>query len=175
MTTDEFRDCLVEYYQTEVLGEAFYEALIEKFHDRDQFYKIGSLLQIETETKARLRPTILELGGSVEESEQSRRSGRELADSIADGDWKEFVSVLSSVGEPLLARQREVADTAPPAYRDLAQSMRVHGESIQNFAERELAGEAAHSIGEVALQLKFPLQRPQIERASSTTDTLLVR
>jgi len=161
MTTDEFRDCLVEYYQTEVLGEAFSEALIEKFHDRDQLYKIGCLLQLETETKARLRPTILELGGSVEELEQSRQSGRELADSIADGNWKELVSVLSSAGEPLLARQREVAGTAPSAYRDLALSMQVHGESIQNFAERELAGEAAHSTDEIVQQLKFPLQRPK--------------
>ncbi len=161
MTTDEFRDCLVEYYQGEVLGEAFCEALIEKFHDPEQLYKIGSFLQLETETKARLRPTILGLGGSVEESEQSRQSGRELADSIADGNWKVFVSVLSSAGEPLLARQREVAGTAPSAYRDLAQSMRVHGESIQNFAERELAGEAAHSVNEIVQQLKFPLQHPK--------------
>ena len=161
MTTDEFRDCLVDYYQTEVLGEAFCEALIGKFPDPDHAYKIGSLLQLETETKARLRPAIVQLGGSVEEFEQSRQSGRELADSIAGGDWKGFVSVLNSAGEPLLNRQREVADTAPSAYRDLAQSMRVHGESIQNFTDAELAGESSQSIDEVVAQLKFPLQRPR--------------
>ena len=161
MTTDEFRDCLVDYYQTEVLGEAFFEALIGTFSDPDHAYKIGSLLQLETETKARLRPAIVQLGGSVEELEQSRQTGRELADSIAGGDWKEFVSVLNSAGEPLLNRQREVAETAPSAYRELAESMRVHGESIQNFTEAELAGEESHSIDEVVEQLKFPLQRPQ--------------
>ena len=161
MTTDEFRDCLVDYYQTEVLGEAFFEALVGAFSDPDHAYKIGSLLQLETETKARLRPAIVQLGGSVEELEQSRQTGRELANSIAGGDWKEFVSVLNSAGEPLLNRQREVAATAPSAYRELAESMRVHGESIQNFTEAELAGEASHSIGEVVEQLKFPLQRPR--------------
>lgn len=79
MTTDEFRDCLVDYYQTEVLGEAFFEALVGAFSDPDHAYKIGSLLQLETETKARLRPAIVQLGGSVEELEQSRQIGRELA------------------------------------------------------------------------------------------------
>lgn len=161
MTTDEFRDCLVEYYQGEVLGEAFCEALIEKFDNPVQLYKIGSFLQLETETKARLRPTILELGGSVEELMQSRQSGQELANSIADGNWNGFASALSAAGAPLLARQREVAGMAPSAYRDLAQSMRVHGESIQNFAERELAGEGAHSIDEIVQQLKFPLRPPK--------------
>ena len=63
MTTDEFKACIVTYYQTEVLGEALFESLITKFQEPDHRYKIGSLLQLETETKARLRPTLLELGG----------------------------------------------------------------------------------------------------------------
>ena len=161
MTLDEFRERLVDYYQTEVLGEAFYEAIIESFSDPDHVYKIASLLQLETETKARLRPAILQLGGSLEELEQSRQAGRELASSINGGDWKAFVSTLNSAGEPLLETQREVAETAPSAYRELADSMRVHGESIQNFSEAELAGDASHSIDEVVEQLRFPLLRPQ--------------
>jgi hypothetical protein len=42
---------------------------------------------------------------------------------------------------------------------ELALSMKVHGESIQRFTERELTGDSAHSIDGVASQLKFPLQR----------------
>ena len=160
MTTDEFRDCLVDYYQSEVLGEAFFAALLDSFPDADHTYKIGSLLQLETETKARLRPAIVQLGGSVEELEQSREAGRELASTITSGDWNEFISALNSAGEPLLERQREVAEIAPPAYRELAESMRVHGESIQNFSEAELAGDSVHSISEVVEQLRFPLQPP---------------
>jgi hypothetical protein len=37
--------------------------------------------------------------------------------------------------------------------------MKVHGESIQGFTERELAGDSAHSIDGVVSQLRFPLQR----------------
>ena len=159
MTIEEFRDCLFDYYQTEVRGEAFFEAMLRKFDKPDYVYKIGSLLQLETETKARLRPTILELGGSVEELESSREAGRNRAASISAGNWQEFVAVLNQVGEPLTNRQREVSEIAPQPYRELALSMKVHGESIQGFTERELAGDSAHSIDGVVSQLKFPLQR----------------
>jgi len=134
--------------------------MLTKFEDPDHLYKVGSILQLETETKARLRPAILELGGSVEELERSREAGRNRAASISVGNWEEFVALLNKVGQPLTNRQREVSEIAPPPYRELALSMKVHGESIQNFTERELAGERAHSIDEVVAQLKFPLQRP---------------
>jgi len=159
MTIDEFRDCLLDYYQTEVRGEAFFAATLSKFDAPDHAYKLGSLLQLETETKARLRPTILELGGSVEELESSRLAGRSRAASISAGDWEGFVRVLNKVGEPLTNRQREVSEIAPQPYRELALSMKIHGESIQDFTDRELAGDSAHSIDSVVLQLKFPLRR----------------
>jgi len=159
MTIEEFRDCLRDYYQTEVRGEAFFAAVLGKFDKPDHLYKIGSLLQLETETKARLRPTIFELGGSVEELESSREAGRNRAASIGAGNWEEFVVVLNKVGEPLTNRQREVSEVAPQPYRELALSMKVHGESIQGFTERELAGDSVHSIDDVVSQLKFPLRR----------------
>ena len=45
MTTEEFRDCLVDYYQTEVFGEAFFEALLE-----------SSQATVTGEVKIMLRP-----------------------------------------------------------------------------------------------------------------------
>ena len=159
MTIEEFRDCLLDYYQTEVRGEAFFGSVLAKFDEPDHRYKIGSLLQLETETKARLRPTILELGGSVEEFESSRAAGRSRAASLTTQNWEEFVVLLNKVGEPLTNRQREVSEIAPPPYRELALSMKVHGESIQEFTERELAGDLAHSIDGVVSQLRFPLRR----------------
>ena len=69
--------------------------------------------------------------------------------SLAGGDRKEFVSGLNGAGVRLLNRQREVVEAERSAYRELAESMRVHGESIRNFTEAELAREEAHSIDEV--------------------------
>ncbi len=161
MTKSEFKECVSAYYQTEVFGEAFNEALIGKFSDSVHRYKIATFLQLETETKARLRPTILELGGSVEGEEQSRQSGRELAESIGADNWQQFVSMLRDLGEPLLDRQREIAVTAPAPYRHLADSMREHGEAIQKFAEMEVAGESENSADDMAALLRFPFPYPQ--------------
>jgi hypothetical protein len=161
MTSKKFGDSLVEYYQGEVLGEAFFESLLAKFSEPAHRYKLASLLQLETETKARLRPAMLELSVTFEEDEQSRKTGRELADAISGGDWPALVSGLYHAGEPLLKRQREIAASAPAAYRELAESMVMHGESIQHFTEREQAGDCTNSIDEVVAQLKFPLPAPR--------------
>ena len=142
------------------MGEGFFEALLGMFEDPDHLYKIATLLQLETETKARLRPAILQLGGTVEQTEDARQIGRDLAADIASDDWGGFVAALNSAGEPLVTRQREVANIAPAAHRELAESMRIHGESIENFTEREMAGEVENSIEDVVQQLKFPLERP---------------
>jgi hypothetical protein len=160
MTTSEFKDCLEKYYQTEVFGEGFFGRAMIKFSEPEHRYKVACLLQLETETKARLRPAILELSGSIVEDEESRQTGRELADSISTGNWSEFVSELCDVGEPLLQSQRETAVSAPETYRELAESMAIHGEAIQYFAESEVAGEGENSIDGVVAQLKFPLPPP---------------
>jgi hypothetical protein len=133
--------------------------VLRKFDEPEHRYKISNLLQLETETKARLRPAILKLGGSVEEFESSRGTGRRFAEPLHEGNWEEFVSALNQVGEPLTNRQREVAEIAPVPFRELADSMRVHGESIEKFTELELAGDTANSINDVIGQLKFPVER----------------
>jgi hypothetical protein len=120
-------------------------------------FNFATMLQLETETKARLRPAMLELGVALEAEERSRQTGRGLADAISAGDWPDFVKGLRDAGEPLLQRQREIAASAPAAYRDLAESMVIHGESFQHFTEHEQAGDSAHSIDKVVAQLKFPL------------------
>ncbi len=161
MTADEFKACLETYYQTEVFGETAFASLLLKFRSPVHRYKIGSLLQLETETKARLRPALFELGLSAEEKEESRKAGRDFAATVSEDDWKGFVAALDEAGKPLLQRQREVAATAPPPYRELAESMRIHGEAFQTFTDREAAGDAEHSIEEVVDQLRFPLPLPR--------------
>ena len=46
---------VAERYQGEVYGEAFYCALMHLFNNPAQKHLIGTLMQLETENKARLR------------------------------------------------------------------------------------------------------------------------
>ena len=67
MSLDEFRRGLSEMYQGELVGEAFFSELTKRYEDPDQRYKLATLLQLETETAARLRPAVLELGLELRE------------------------------------------------------------------------------------------------------------
>ena len=157
MSLEEFKIALTELYQGEATGEVVFYRLLERFDSPGQQYKLGSLLQIETEAKARLRPAVLELGLDLVELDESRDKGNEFDRTFEGMDWRAAMAHLATIVEPFVTRYREIAEVAPPEYRGLADSMVVHEKSVMNFAEREAAGAGDHSIDDVVKQLIFPL------------------
>jgi hypothetical protein len=75
MSLKKFKVGLSELYQGEVIGEVILNCLLVQFRSPRQQYLLGSVLQLETETKARLRPTAAILGIDLVESEESRKMG----------------------------------------------------------------------------------------------------
>ena len=73
-----FRDDLQDLYQGEIIGEALFDRMLEFYDDPVQRYKVALMLQLETETKARLRPAMLELGADIRELDASREAGLTL-------------------------------------------------------------------------------------------------
>ena len=82
MSLQEYRSALEEQYQGEVAGETSICQLLKQFTSPRQQYLLGSMLQLETETKARLRPAAAKLGISLIESDSARASGEALADLV---------------------------------------------------------------------------------------------
>jgi hypothetical protein len=160
MSMKKFKEGLSELYQGEAPGEVVFYRLLERFSDATQQYKLGSLLQLETEAKARLRPAVAQLGLNLVELDESRDKGDEFDQTFEGMSWEAAMAHLATLNEPFVRRYREIADIAPPEYKELADSMVVHEESIQNFAEREASGEGDRSISDVVKQLIFPLPRP---------------
>lgn len=159
MSLKEFKIGFSELYQGEIIGEVVFSRLLEGFGSVNQRYKLGSLLQLETETKARLRPAAVELGLDLIELDESRNKGEEFSRSFDGMDWKAAMAHLATVVEPFVKRYRQIAEIAPPEYKELADSMIVHEQSIQDYAELEAAGEDGGSIDDVVKQLIFPLPR----------------
>ena len=59
MSSVDYPACIRELYESEIFGEAAALAWVEVArNDRDRHH-LGTLLQLETETKARLRPFLL--------------------------------------------------------------------------------------------------------------------
>jgi hypothetical protein len=158
MSSAEFKKGLLEQYQGELIGEVFFSELTKQYSSLGHRYKLATLLQLETETAARLRPTALDLGVDLFYLDRYREMGKEFLKSCEGMDWNSLVAHLEAVVEPFVKRYAEIADIAPPEYKDLADSMVVHEKSIQTFARLELAGDSERSLDAVIKQLKFPLK-----------------
>jgi hypothetical protein len=160
VASNEFKMGLSEMYQGETAGEIIVCRWLERFDTADQRYKLGSLLQLETEAKARLRPAVMALGLDLSELDDAQKLAEKFHRASAGMDWQAFVAHLATAVEPYVRRFREIAEIAPPEYKDLADSMVVHELSWQRFARLEIAGDIDRSIDDVVKQLIHPLPKP---------------
>ncbi len=141
MSIEQFKNDLSELYQGEILGEVLFDQMLSHFQTPDEQYKLSVLLQLETETKARLRPHVAFLGINLQEQTESRKAGLDIALSLAGKSWEEAMSDIRDIVEPAVNRYKEIASSAPPEYRQLAESMLLHEQSLYEFAQLELSGE----------------------------------
>ena len=144
---NEFAAQLVEMYQGEVIGEVLLNAMLRQYTTPDQQLKSATMFQLETETKARLRPAMIALGVDITEEEASREAGAEFFAAVSGEDWQGAMAVLRDGIEPYVNRYREIAQGAPAQYKDLALSMVEHEESLYEFVKNEAVGD-----GEQAMQ-----------------------
>lgn len=159
MTGTEFKNEILEQYQGELVGEVFFSELTKRFPAPAHRYKLGTLLQLETETAARLRPAALELGVDLHYRDDYRKMGEEFLRKCEGMDWPELMRFLDPVLDHFVRRYAEIAEIAPPRYKQLADSMVVHEQSIQTFIRLESSGETSRSLDDVIEQLRFPLPR----------------
>ena len=155
MTTEEFKAALVEYYHGEIMGEAVMEQMLKHFLEPEQHRRLAVLLQLETETKARLRPEMLAMGLKLDEEDIPREQGLAAAAALKDLTWKQAMGAMCEQLPPVVEHYRDLAERAPAPYRELAESMYVHEKSLLDFATMELKGDSIHSIDPVAAQLHF--------------------
>jgi tryptophan 2,3-dioxygenase len=152
---------LQEFYQGEILGEAMFDAMLQSAGNESERYKIGLMLQLETETKARLRPILAAQGLSLQEDPRMRPDGEQLARELANADWNAKMRALAeSISQTWLPRYRELTATLPPPLRPIGQSMVEHEQALLDMAQRELAGQSHRSDEPVRRLLAHPLPLP---------------
>jgi hypothetical protein len=160
MPSKSFNDGLIDMYQGEILGVALFDRMLGFFDDPTQHFKVATMLQLETESIARLRPALMALRLDLSEIAESRNAGHKWADSLQGLTWEEFMVRLRDGVEPYVEKYKEIVTTAPAGYQLIAESMVVHEESLYRFTELELAGDSEHSLDDVIAQLHHPLPRP---------------
>jgi len=151
---------VAEMYQGEVYGEAFYCALLHHFTTPVQQHLIATLLQLETENKARLRQIVFEHGGDVVESDASREDARDFIRQVEDMSWTDATAYMVAASVEFQDRYREIVKTVPETMKPVVNYMIEHEDLIIAAMRLASEGEDEKAIDLVSDQLMLPLTRP---------------
>ena len=138
------------FYEGEVLGETIYSALLSRADDPVERLKLSHLLQLETETKAWLRPHLISAGESVVESLAVREQGLGVAQAQPPA-WADKMKGLAEIVEAEFATlYRRYGDAArsrgQAAEAAVCDFMYDHEMAQVEFARRDLAGEPLERV-----------------------------
>ena len=156
MSKTDYPGCIDELYQSEVLGEQAFLALMSVAKNARDKYHFGTFLQLESETKARLRPFMQKYDLEFEESKAPEEQIAGFVAAYQQNTWRDFVAGLAPLIEQFLARFIEVADAGPAEDQEILRSMITHEQSYAHWIEKELAGEKG-SLDLAISQLQYPM------------------
>ena len=156
MTERTYPACIRELYESEIFGEAVFDAIIDHARTPRERYHLATLLQLETETKARLRPFLLKHGISLNETmDLSMLPG--IIEAYNSMDWKSFMGANIPTVKTFLASFEAIVEIGPSEDQQVLNSMVIHEESILKWLQIEAEGESSSSLDDVVAQLQFPL------------------
>jgi hypothetical protein len=153
---------LNEFYRGEVIGEAIYSALLEAAEAPEERLKWAHLLQLETETKAWLRPHMILAGVSIVEPPDLRETAQHIVAGLVSLDWAGKMKALTAFVPDLVKHYRAYAEAAHDR-GDVEQAVvcqfMVDHELVQEeFARLELDGaNPATSLEPLTRQSRYPL------------------
>jgi hypothetical protein len=163
-TSKEFKDCLTDVYNGEVLGESFFGEMLDAAKSPAEIYVIGSMLQLETEGKATLRPLLARLGMPLRDSSDSRTHGATAGAKLAKLVWAErFAQLRDAIEKGFLPRYLQLADLVSaevdPEAAYIAAFMGSHERAI-HAACAGIAKGMPDAIAPMVRLLRFPLPKP---------------
>ena len=156
MTAIDYPACLRDLIESEIFGEAVSLALWEAAKNDRERYHFATLLQLETETKARLRPLLYKHGVPLSEQPPTEQIA-DIVQGYLNSSWEEFAGFNREVVLGFLARFREIADAGPEEDREILHSMVRHEKAILKWFDMESRGESGGSLDAIIDELQYPL------------------
>jgi hypothetical protein len=160
VNTATYPACVRELYESEILGEAFALALVEVAKGERDRYHFGTLLQLETETKARLRPFLAKHGMPLTENMDLGDVDAMVVAYKSTSSLGEFAGVIKPAVQNFLSRFEEIARIGPPDDREVLESMVRHESAILQWLAMESEGNSEGSLDSMLRELQYPLPRP---------------
>lgn len=155
-----FKDCLLEVYHAEQAGEIIFESMVKNAQNKDELFIFGSMLQLETEAKVIMRPTLVKLDLSIEENPVSRNQGLQIGDSFKNIPFQELIqNIATSVKNIYLPQYEEletlVTEEDGDCYR-LAKFMGDHERALL-LASENIINQLDKPMTPVTDILRFPI------------------
>ena len=140
LISGEFKESLLNVYRGEQFGEAFYETLLAETDDENEKVILASLLQLETEGKAKVRPFIIKYGLPAYDNPQSITGGVETARRLANESWRtKFEAMAVIIREQGLPQYegliKKVDPDEEPEAAELAEFVGAHERVILEVCE----------------------------------------
>ncbi len=149
---------ILELHQSEVFGEGAMLALWKAAKNEREKYHFFCFLQMETETKARLRPLLIKYGFDLEEgTDPDQIQG--LVAGYQAAEYTDFLTGMKPMIEDFMQRFKEIAAIGPEEDQEILQSMIPHEEAFIHWIDKELAGEEG-SMDAVLDISQYPIPKP---------------
>jgi len=151
-----YLDGLRTLFDGEVMGERLLLDMLAVAKSPRDAWCFAHILQLETETKARLRPLMLKHGlGLAETPDLSGVPGRVAA--YLEQSWQGYAAGTAARLGPILEQYKAIATLGPPEDQDILQAVVAHEAALVTWARLEAQGESNESLDDMAALLKFPL------------------
>jgi hypothetical protein len=141
----------VQAYQGEVLGEILFDRLAAIMDDRAEPGHAASLrvlTTLERRTKEETAPALTRAGIPTAPDQEQVDLAEALAEGSAQTPWQDLMSATVAITGQFIPLYRRIGELNPSELA-VAELLVAHEEALRHFAEAELAGDTATSLGPV--------------------------
>ncbi|MBC5766068.1 hypothetical protein [Ramlibacter albus] len=153
-----YPDCIRKLYESESNGEKIYSALLRAAKGERDRYHFATLLQLESETKARLQPFLFKYGVAYSTPDIQPFVDGAVSLYVEHG-WQALMAASRPVVQKGIAEFEAIAAIGLAEDADVLQGMVRHEKAILQWVDAELAGSGDDSLRAVIAELAHPIPR----------------
>lgn len=140
MRDDDYLTALLANYEDEVIGEAYFRGLGDRFSVEPQREKLALLAELERRTADVIRPLIDRHGLVPRPRSVLSEAGRIEAAAYRGRGWPDLMQEMAGTYQVFVEEFRALEQMAPDDDRPALSRLTEHELLIIAFAEQELAG-----------------------------------
>ena len=141
MDEDRYKQQLLESYEDEVSGEAYFENLVQYYGEPEQKRKLLQLSRLEQQTAARLNPLLDRYELKPQTVDELHRQGRDEARVDGKRSWRELMAFFKNDYLKYIDQFKAMENAGSEQDRSALQALTQHEVALVEFVTRELAGD----------------------------------